>query len=42
VNRLFVLLVVLGLGAVIEIVEYVVVLTVPRTAWGATTTICRT
>ena len=34
VNRLFVLLVVLGLGAVIEIVEYVVVLTVPRNGVG--------
>jgi hypothetical protein len=31
---LFVLLVVLGLGAVIEIVEYVVVLTVPRNGVG--------
>ena len=34
VNRVFVLLVVLGLGAVIEIVEYVVVLTVPKNGVG--------
>ena len=34
VNRVFVLLVVLGLGAVIEIVEYGVVLTVPRNGVG--------
>ncbi len=34
VNRVFVLLVVLGLGAIIEIVEYGVVLTVPRNGVG--------
>ena len=33
-NRLFVLLAVLGLGAAIEIVEYIAVLTVPRNGVG--------
>ena len=34
VNRLFIVLVVLGLGAIVEIVEYLVVLTVPENGVG--------